>query len=181
MGTRQSDGVYNAKNSITAENTTIQSGADKKVVFEAGNSIVLKPGFHAVSGSHFIAKIGDCERGCNNGKNIEEENKIVTANSNNAKSTENSMNTATIEENLNTQGFIIYPNPNQGSFSIKLSDEKSELQKIIITDVRGAIVYNNNNLPIVTENIQIPNPTAGIYIIKLFFKDKILTSKFAVL
>ena len=45
---RQYDGVYNAKDDISAENTTIQSGT--KVVFEAGNKILLKPGFHATAG-----------------------------------------------------------------------------------------------------------------------------------
>ena len=88
----------------------------------------------------------------------------------------------TISPNGNTTlSFTIIPNPNPGSFSIKFSDAVTELQKIIITDVRGVIVYNNNNLPIVTDNIQLLNPAAGMYIIKLFFKDKILTSKFAVL
>jgi len=58
-----------------------------------------------------------------------------------------------------------------------LLNEKSELQKIIVTDVRGIIFYNNT---IFSNVIQLKKPTAGIYIISLFFKDKILTSKFAV-
>jgi len=179
---RQYDGVYNAKDYITAENTTIQPGSEKKVVFEAGNQIVLKPGFHATSGSIFTAKIGDCELGCNNGKNVgPDANEMVIENSNNTTAIEKSMNITNVENYVNTQEFVVYPNPNRGVFSIKVSDEENELQKIIITDVRGVVIYNNTEKNIVINEIQLPNPVAGIYIISLYFKDKILTSKFAVL
>ena len=178
---RQYDGVYNAKNQIKAENTTIQAGT-KKVVFEAGNSVILKPGFHAKSGSNFVAKIGDCERGCNNGKNKDmDEYESTIFDSNSDEIVQESMVTSVSENYENTTKFIIYPNPNQGSFSIKLSNEQSELQKIIITDIRGVVIYNNNDTNIVTNNIQLTNPAPGLYIISLYFKDKILTSKFAIL
>jgi hypothetical protein len=181
VNTRQYDGVYNAKDYISAENTTIQSGSDKAVVFEAGNKVVLKPGFHAVAGSKFTAKIGDCELGCGNGKNIGAGNEIVIYDSNNTQTIEKSMNTIIVEDYLNIEEFVIYPNPNHGFFSIKLPNNNSELQKIVITDARGIVVYNNNDKHIVTDNIQLSNPVPGMYIISLYFKDKILTSKFAVL
>ena len=177
---RQYDGVYNAKNKITAENTIIQSGSNKKVVFEAGNSVVLKPGFHAVTGSFFTAKIGDCEMGCNNGKYLSNSNPNNVIN-NLVNGTTNAYMNNTLKEISNIQEFVIYPNPNHGVFSIKLHDDKSELQKVIVSDVRGIIVYNNIDENIVGNIIQLEKPTAGIYIIYLFFKDKILTSKFAVL
>jgi len=44
--------------------------------------------------------------------------------------------------------------------------------------IRGIIIYNSATF---SEQIQLPNPPAGIYIISLIFKDKILTLKFAVL
>jgi V8-like Glu-specific endopeptidase len=179
---RQYDGVYNAKDYISAENTTIQANTTVAVVFEAGNEIILKPGFHAKSGSIFTAKIGDCELGCINRKNVSESlEEMVIKKTKNTQTIEKIINTANIEDFVRTQEFLIYPNPNHGVFSIKLSDDKSELQKIIITDARGTIVYNNSDYNIVTNVIQLPNPAAGIYIISLFFKDKILTSKFAVL
>lgn len=88
------------------------------------------------------------------------------------------MNMNIIKNNANIQEFTIYPNPNDGTFSIKLFNEINELLKITITDIRGTIIYNTATF---TEQIQLPNPPAGIYIISLIFKDKILTSKFAVL
>ena len=181
MGSRQYDGVYNAKNKITAENTIIQSGSDKKVVFEAGNSIVLKSGFHATLGSKFIAKIGDCEMGCNHGQIADEEYSVMVVNNSEDAIAKVNMNNSIPENNENTCEFLIYPNPNHGTFSIKLSNENRELQKIIIADARGYVVYNNNDHKIVTNKIQLANPVSGIYIISLYFKNKLLTSKFTVL
>jgi hypothetical protein len=178
---RQYDGVYNAKNQIKAENTIIQSGT-RGVVFEAGNQIILKPGFHAKAGSNFIAKIGDCERGCNNGKSAGiDDYEMIIFNSDTTDIIQKSMPVSVFENNDKVQEFTIYPNPNRGIFSIQLSNEKSELQRIMITDVRGIVVYNNNDTNTVINEIQLPNPVPGIYIISLYFKDKILTSKFAVL
>lgn len=74
VGTRQYDGVYNAKNAIVAENVTIQAGTS--VTFEAGNEIILKSGFHAEAGSNFIAKNGNCEGGCGNGFKIGDESNL---------------------------------------------------------------------------------------------------------
>jgi hypothetical protein len=179
-GTRQYDGVYNAKNQVTAENTIIQIGTT--VVFEAGNNIVLKSGFHAKGGSTFTAKIGDCELGCNNGKRTgENDYKTVIYNSNDTDIVETRINTAILENNENMQEFIIYPNPNYGVFLIKLSNENSDLQKIMITDAKGTIIYNNMDANIVNNKIHLPNPVAGIYFISLYFADKIITSKFTIL
>ncbi len=71
IGTRQYDGVYNAKNSIVANEVTIKAGTS--VTFEAGNEVVLNPGFYAEAGSNFVAIIGSCVGGCGNGLKIEDE------------------------------------------------------------------------------------------------------------
>jgi len=176
---RQYDGVYNAKDYISAENTVIQFGT--KVIFEAGIQIVLKPGFSAAAGSNFIAKIGDCELGCSNGKNIGGGNEIGFYNSNETDIIKKNIDAQNEENHVNTKDVIVYPNPNHGIFSIKLPDKKNKLQKIIITDARGVIVYNNSDDNIVTNDIQLSNLVAGIYIISLYYIYKILTSKFAVL
>jgi hypothetical protein len=100
-----------------------------------------------------------------------ESTEMVIYDSNSANVVEKSMSTTTVEDYLNTQEqeLIIYPNPNHGIFSIKLPNEESELQKIIITDARGIIVYNNNDKNSVISEIQLPNPVAGIYIILIIF------------
>lgn len=67
LGTRMYDGHYNAKSHITAGNN-VSILPNTTVVFEAGYEIILSDGFHAESGSNFTAKIGNCEKGCNNGK-----------------------------------------------------------------------------------------------------------------
>ncbi|MBV6419585.1 MAG: hypothetical protein DAHOPDDO_00808 [Ignavibacteriaceae bacterium] len=49
------EGTYEATNSITAGTNVIVNGT---ATLKAGNSIHLKPGFHAANGSNFNAKIG---------------------------------------------------------------------------------------------------------------------------
>lgn len=49
------EGTYEAENSITAEDNVTVTGT---ATLKAGNSILLKPGFTAGSGSNFTAKIG---------------------------------------------------------------------------------------------------------------------------
>jgi hypothetical protein len=177
LGTRQYDGVYNASNQITAENTTIQAGT--KVVFEAGNKVVLKPGFRAVAGCNFRAGIAECLSGCNNGNKsndgdfdyeIYENNEVVPKNS--------IMNADIAGNNDIIQGFAIYPNPNNGVFSINLFDENLKINKIMITDIRGFVIYSTNTF---TTDIQLSNPVSGIYFISLYFSNKVLTSKLTIL
>ncbi|MDR2928416.1 MAG: T9SS type A sorting domain-containing protein [Cytophagaceae bacterium] len=175
LETRQYDGVYNAKNQITAENTTIQSGTS--VVFRARNSIVLKPGFQAVQGSNFRAETGgDYQMGCNNGVKSEQlsnddvHNMLIY--------TLNLSEDTNIASEEKLQDFAVYPNPNNGTFFISLPNGDSEFIEITVTDIKSTVVYSANTF---TEHIQLPHPVSGVYIVTLHFKDKILTSKFTVL
>lgn len=52
---------HQATNEITASNI-IEYGAT--AIYEAGNNVVLKPGFYAEAGSDFVARIGDCVKTC---------------------------------------------------------------------------------------------------------------------
>jgi len=174
VGTRQYDGVYNAQNQIFAENSIIQSGTT--VVFEAGNSITLNSGFIAEAGSNFIAQIRNCQLGCGNGRNSEDDYEMVILDS--EKNEESNPKSVTVENNENIIEFTIYPNPNNGIFTIMALNEKSEFIKMTITDLRGVVVYSTNFF---TEEVHLPNPVSGIYFISLYFKDKFFISKFAVL
>ena len=74
-----------------------------------------------------------------------------------------------------TKTFNIYPNPNDGKFTIDLNGiEKA--QKYQIIDVKGTIVasgkFDNSNLQTINLNL-----TAGSYTVKVFCKDGIYNEK----
>ena len=183
VGTRMSDGVYNAKNNITAENVTIQSAT--LVTFEAGQSIVLKPGFVAEAGSNFTAKIGDCERGCGNGlksasKGIssQEEEMIISTTpyvDDEAVPEINEENPKQTEFYLFEEEIKVYPNPNDGNFYLDIPLKREDVIKIQIIDNLGKTVFesslSNGN------EVNIPNPQKGIYFVSVVMKDKIFTQK----
>ncbi len=182
VGTRMYDGVYNAKNNITAVNVTIQSSTS--VTFEAGQSIDLKPGFTAEVGSNLTAKIGDCDRGCGNGfkstsidtSAIEE--MVISS----APYFDDEDNTQIVEQKpcqkelyLFEEEIKVYPNPNDGNFYLDIPYQKEEVVKIQIVDNLGKTVFEsslkNGN------DVNIPNPQKGIYFVSVVMKDKIFTQK----
>lgn len=174
IGTRQYDGVYNAKNSIIAESVIIQNGTT--VVFEAGNTIVLEAGFEVESGSNFTALIGDCEKGCGNGfkKYSFNDDRVVTKISNN--DIHNKQNFEKYSNTNKENQFIeVYPNPNEGHFYLYVSFDVKEIISINITNSIGKVVYETNELN--NNNLINIEPYQGIYILNVILKDKILTKK----
>lgn len=60
---RKHNGVYVTSGSIQAsQNVQIQNNTF--VEFDAGSRVLLRPGFHALGGSHFLAHIDGCEPEC---------------------------------------------------------------------------------------------------------------------
>lgn len=178
IGTRQYDGVYNASNQITASNTTIQSGTT--VVFEASNKIVLNTGFKAEAGSHFVAKIGTCLRGCNNGRATELSNNELgmviydecdEGNTIEEKEVDNKKK----EPSENTV-FVIYPNPSSGFINIELMGIiPEEINSISITNSIGVEVHSSN---VFAKEINIKNLQSGLYTIFIQVKNKVFSSNF---
>jgi subtilisin-like proprotein convertase family protein len=65
------------------------------------------------------------------------------------------------------EGFVIYPNPNNGSFNVQMSSESSDDIKINVNDMRGRQIYSRSyqNSGLFNENIQLSNVEAGIYLV----------------
>ena len=80
----------------------------------------------------------------------------------------------------NSDNIKLYPNPNNGHFSIEfvnpLQNEKSE---IVITDISGKQVYHG---PVLKEEllkqIDLPDGRSGIYVMMIKDKDILVTKKF---
>ena len=58
----------------------------------------------------------------------------------------------------------VYPNPNNGEFVITTSNE---VMNVTITDVRGKVVYSNNNVNNHTINVNLSDLEKGMYMINV--------------
>jgi uncharacterized repeat protein (TIGR02059 family) len=87
---------------------------------------------------------------------------------------------STVKYDMNSEIVKLYPNPNNGHFSIEfinpLQNEKGE---IIITDLAGKQVYNG---PVSKEEtlkqIDVSDSRSGIYVMMIMDKDILVTKKF---
>lgn len=63
--------------------------------------------------------------------------------------------------------FVLYPNPNNGSFKISFNSDSSNDVKISINDIRGRKIFNKSytNNGLFNENIELDKIQAGIYLV----------------
>ena len=84
-------------------------------------------------------------------------------------------------EAFDVNNFIIYPNPNKGSFNLKFNSS-SNIVKIDVYDSRGRLIFKNSfqcdNL--FDQNIELKNPQAGIYFLNILDGDRIVVKKIVV-
>ena len=83
----------------------------------------------------------------------------------------------TVEDcsNINELSFkdlSIYPNPNNGQFTITNSQEMTEL---IITDLQGKVILNNVNINLNKVNIDLTDFKRGMYMINIKTIDGMIT------
>ena len=83
----------------------------------------------------------------------------------------------TVEDcsNINELSFrdlTIYPNPNNGQFTITNSQEMTE---VIITDLQGKVIYNNNNINLNKVNVELNDLERGMYMINIKTVDGRIT------
>lgn len=84
-------------------------------------------------------------------------------------------------EDLTTNDFTIYPNPNNGSFSIKVNPQYTEDYKVDIYDIRGRKVYTNEfNSSSNVNSIDLGNVHSGMYMMTITSHNKSFTKKIVV-
>lgn len=49
-----------------------------------------------------------------------------------------------IEKKVEKDGIALFPNPNDGNFSVEIKSQKASLNQIAIYDMQGRLVYNSN-------------------------------------
>ena len=73
---------------------------------------------------------------------------------------------------LSFEDLRIYPNPNNGLFTITNSQEMTD---VVITDLQGKIVYNSRNINLTKVNVELNGLERGMYMINIKTIDGIIT------
>jgi hypothetical protein len=165
---------FNAINTITVAGdgtkVVVESGASAN--FIAGQSISFLPGFHAKAGSYINAWITTTGEFCADqpapmmavepvvGKSLEIEKPEPE------------------EATRECQGLMVYPNPNNGRFTIKLENIESETLVLMYNSI-GQKVYDVT----MTEqlhSVELPNVQRRIYFIKAINNQKQFDQKIVV-
>ena len=86
---------------------------------------------------------------------------------------------ANIKYDANSEIINLYPNPNDGHFSIKfINPLQSEKSEIIITDLAGKQVYNGLvSKEEIIKQIDLSYIKSGIYILMIIYKEILVTKK----
>ena len=149
--TSESENFLSAQNTITAINV-IQNGVSAG--YDAGNTVVLLPGFHAQSGSTFTAFIEGC----------------TPTRSRDNFSTEPINEFAEIEKLIK-----VFPNPTTNMINIESEDEINSIQ--IINQI-GNIGANQRFLEKDNRfSLNISNYPSGIYFLRIIFEDGEILNK----
>lgn len=70
--------------------------------------------------------------------------------------------------------FVLYPNPNKGNFTVQFDSTSSNEIGISVHDMRGRLILNNtyNNTGLFSQNIELVNVQAGVYLVTVQDGDK---------
>jgi hypothetical protein len=92
-------------------------------------------------------------------------------------------NTFSIGENDLNVGVSVFPNPNKGTFSIKLSSEKNEKVRVSIRNMIGESVLSEEEITVngeLVKTIDLSKMAEGIYFLVIENNNKVLTEKIIV-
>ncbi|WP_300488558.1 reprolysin-like metallopeptidase [Flavobacterium sp.] len=78
--------------------------------------------------------------------------------------------------------FMIYPNPNNGSFHVQFTPDAANTTEITVFDISGRRIYNRNfqTTTIFNESIQLENTQSGIYLVTVKNGDRQETQKIVI-
>lgn len=156
--------IYEGSVSVTASGIAAMSGGP--TAFRGGHYVTLNPGFKATATStpntYLLAYIHGC-----------------TININNSSSSPGMYRSSSNSPALQQDGEIergndvqIYPNPNNGIFTITMQNE--EQASVEVFDVNGRLVYKTSIDEEKTE-LKLSNIEAGIYLLQITTKSSVTT------
>lgn len=85
-------------------------------------------------------------------------------------------------EEFDADNFSLYPNPNSGTFTIKLKSLSGKDIKVKVYDIRGRFIFNNsyNNTSDIKQEINLNNVQSGMYLVNISDGDKQITKKIVI-
>jgi hypothetical protein len=77
---------------------------------------------------------------------------------------------------------LVYPNPTKGEFSVLFSSKFTSGVTILVHDLLGRKIYENNfpSTPLFNKTIQLSGVLAGIYLLKIIDSEKITVKKITI-
>lgn len=131
----------------------VQSGAD--VTLEANNTIYLKDGFSALSGSTFTAKIAATTLAAGTPCPSKAVYPRLAGN-------ESTQNKKTMED-----GLLAFPNPTSGILTLYNNNKPILAKEITITDAFGRTVFEKTNFNSMRDVIDFSSQPNGVYLAKV--------------
>lgn len=160
-------GDYDYRHSEISTTAYNEIDAGGEAEYYSTIDVFLKPDFRANNGSAFYAAIKPCE----NYPDIvigNERNELVPDSNN-----YNNEN-ASIHE-MKELDFEVYPNPNTGELTIKLSSKSN--YKVTVINMIGNTIYEEDNLSLKNIKLDITDHPKGIYLVQIINSEKSLTKK----
>jgi subtilisin-like proprotein convertase family protein len=84
--------------------------------------------------------------------------------------------------NANKIDFAVYPNPNNGSFNIKMDNLISDKVSIVVYDMRGRTIFNKDykSQASFNQNIQLDTIQSGVYLLNVIDGDRKETKRIVI-
>jgi len=149
-----------------AENEIAVAGSSEVIVeedasanFIAGYSVTFLPGFHASNGSYVHARITEDGTFCD----VAEGSPIVAQPEVKSQNLENTKEILGIKDEIEIK---VYPNPNNGQFTLELTNFESGAT-VCIYNMLGARVYQSTATNDASHKINLPGIKKGIYFVKV--------------
>ena len=85
-------------------------------------------------------------------------------------------------ENVISREFNVYPNPNNGIFTVELNNIKADDYKILVTNVLGQEVYvsTEKTSTLISEKIDLSDLSKGVYMLEVSNSESTITEKIIV-
>jgi hypothetical protein len=165
--------IQNAK-----QRCIINPGAN--ITFIAGENVILHPGFAAKEGSSFRAMISSDKSHIVPKSNLfsqEKPEKLTDKPDSIINRKVNRTITISPGDKYNNNIFKIYPNPNDGIFHIAFYEEGISTFSVEIFNTMGHTVFQQQNIPTGTMQINLASQATGIYFVKVYAGDQVYTEK----
>jgi subtilisin-like proprotein convertase family protein len=164
-------------------NQQCTGSADMNVTFDAQGAVltcasptsgIYKPASLNIDTFNGFNQIGNWQFGFKD---------VVASNAGTINSIDLEVCTQTLEllanESFAFQDFRLYPNPNNGNFTIQFNSNSSSKVKVDVYDIRGRKIYENefHNSDFFNENIKLNNVLSGFYFVDITNGDKRVVKK----